>query len=90
MPKGQRPGAGALSPGVQLGDGFILERMLCRWDARKSCSPFLTALARTINNFTWSGSAHVQLHQRHLTHALTEFTRLLDGITFGIFLCRPI
>ena len=30
----------------------------------------------TINNVTWSGSARYATHQRHGTHALTEFTGL--------------
>lgn len=39
----------------------------------------------TINNFVWSGSARYSTHQRHLTHALTEFTGLNpDAITFDI------
>ena len=44
------------------------------------------SVVETINNFTWSGSARYSTHQRHLTHALTEFTGLdPDGITFDIF-----
>ena len=36
----------------------------------------------TINNFVWSGSARYSTHQRHLTHALTEFTGLNpDAVT---------
>lgn len=43
-------------------------------------------VVETINNFVWSGSARYSIHQRHLTHALTEFTGLdPDGITFDIF-----
>ncbi len=39
----------------------------------------------TINNFVWSGSARYSTHQRHLTHALTEFTGLNpDAVTFDI------
>ena len=44
------------------------------------------SVVETINNFVWSGSARYSIHQRHLTHALTEFTGLdPDGITFDIF-----
>lgn len=40
---------------------------------------------KTISNFVWSGSARYAVHQRHLTHALTEFTGLdPDQITFDI------
>jgi len=39
----------------------------------------------TIKNMTWSGSARYAVHQRHLTHALTEFVGLdPDKITFDI------
>ena len=38
----------------------------------------------TINNVTWSGSARYATHQRHGTHALTEFTGLdPDKMTCG-------
>ena len=41
----------------------------------------------TINNVTWSGSARYATHQRHGTHALTEFTGLdPDKMTFDIVL----
>lgn len=41
----------------------------------------------TINNVTWSGSARYANHQRHGTHALTEFTGLdPDKMTFDIVL----
>ena len=30
----------------------------------------------TIKNMVWSGSARYATHQRHLTHALTEFVGL--------------
>lgn len=44
------------------------------------------SVVETITSFTWSGSARYSTHQRHLTHALTEFTGLdPDGITFDIF-----
>ena len=40
----------------------------------------------TINNVTWSGSARYATHQRHGTHALTEFTGLdPDKIGFCAF-----
>ena len=39
------------------------------------------------NNVTWSGSARYATHQRHGTHALTEFTGLdPDKMTFDIVL----
>ncbi|MDE7245522.1 MAG: phage tail protein [Oscillospiraceae bacterium] len=39
----------------------------------------------TLKNMTWSGSARYAVHQRHLTHALTEFVGLdPDKITFDI------
>lgn len=39
----------------------------------------------TIKNMVWSGSARYATHQRHLTHALTEFVGLdPDKITFDI------
>ena len=39
----------------------------------------------TIKNMTWSGSARYATHQRHMTHALTEFVGLdPDKITFDI------
>ena len=39
----------------------------------------------TVNNMTWSGSARYAVHQRHNTHALTEFVGLdPDKITFDI------
>ena len=39
----------------------------------------------TINNMNWSGSARYAVHQRHNTHALTEFVGLdPDKITFDI------
>lgn len=43
------------------------------------------ATVRTLDNMTWSGSAQYTTHNRHLTHALTEFTGLgPDAITFDI------
>lgn len=41
----------------------------------------------TLNNFKWSGSARWAIHQRHATHALTEYTGMdPDKITFDIYL----
>ena len=31
---------------------------------------------RTPNNIKWGGSARYSTHERHITHALTEFTGL--------------
>ncbi|MGM9598697.1 MAG: phage tail protein [Faecousia sp.] len=40
---------------------------------------------RTIENMQWSGSARFSTHQRHGTHALTEFTGIdADTISFDI------
>lgn len=45
----------------------------------------------TIDNMTWSGSARYATHQRHLTHALTEFTGLdPDKLTFDITLMQEL
>ena len=45
------------------------------------------ATVRTLDNWAWSGSARYAVHERHLTHALTEFTGLdPDKITFDIIL----
>lgn len=42
---------------------------------------------KTINNFNWSGSVQYAIHQRHATHALTEFTGMNpDKITLDIYL----
>lgn len=42
---------------------------------------------RTVDNMLWSGSARYAVHQRHNTHAITEFTGLdPDKITFDITL----
>lgn len=39
----------------------------------------------TISNMIWSGSARYSTHQRHGTHALTEFTGLdPDSLTFDV------
>lgn len=45
----------------------------------------------TLDNMTWSGSARYATHERHLTHALTEFTGLdPDKITFDILLSADL
>lgn len=42
---------------------------------------------RTLDNMQWSGSARYATHQRHATHALTEFVGLdPDKISFDIYL----
>lgn len=46
---------------------------------------------RTPNNMTWSGSARYSTHERHATHALTEFTGLdPDNFTFDMLLTAEI
>lgn len=46
---------------------------------------------RTLDNMTWSGSARYATHERHLTHALTEFTGLdPDKITFDILFSEEL
>ena len=46
---------------------------------------------RTLSNWKWSGSARYAVHQRHNTHALTEFTGLdPDKITFDLTLLREL
>ena len=46
---------------------------------------------RTLDNMVWSGSARYAVHERHLTHALTEFTGLdPDKITFDITLTSEL
>lgn len=46
---------------------------------------------RTLNNMVWSGSARYAVHERHLTHALTEFVGLdPDKITFDITLSAEL
>ena len=46
---------------------------------------------RTLDNMVWSGSARYAVHERHLTHALTEFTGLdPDKITFDILLSAEL
>ena len=45
----------------------------------------------TLDKLTWSGSARYGVHDRHLTHALTEFTGLdPDQISFDIMLCSEL
>ena len=49
------------------------------------------SVVRTLDNMTWSGSARYATHERHLTHALTEFTGLdPDKITFDILLSADL
>jgi len=46
---------------------------------------------RTPKNMTWSGSARYAVHERHATHALTEFTGLdPDNFTFDILLTAEL
>ena len=47
------------------------------------------SVIKTLNNATWSGSANIQTHQRHLDNALQEFVSIApDGFTFRIKLSR--
>ena len=49
------------------------------------------SVVRTLDNMTWSGSARYATHNRHLTHALTEFIGLdPDKITFNILLSKEL
>ena len=49
------------------------------------------SVVRTLDNMEWSGSARYATHERHLTHALTEFTGLdPDKITFDILLSAEL
>lgn len=49
------------------------------------------ATVRTLDNMVWSGSARYAIHERHLTHALTEFVGLdPDKITFDITLSTDL
>ena len=49
------------------------------------------ATVRRLDNWAWSGSARYATHERHLTHALTEFTGLdPDKITFDITLSADL
>lgn len=44
-------------------------------------------MVETVSNMKWSGSARYTTHQRHNTHALTEFTGLgADKLSFDIYL----
>lgn len=44
---------------------------------------------KTISNATWSGSASIHTHQRHLTNALQEFVGIdPDGFTLTIVLSK--
>jgi len=46
---------------------------------------------RTPYNMTWNGSARYAVHERHVTHALTEFTGLdPDNFTFDILLTAEL
>ncbi len=48
-------------------------------------------VVRTLDNMTWGGSARYAVHERHLTHALTEYTGLdPDTITFDITLSADL
>lgn len=48
-------------------------------------------VVRTLDNMVWSGSARYAVHERHLTHALTEYTGLdPDKITFDILLSAEL
>lgn len=48
-------------------------------------------LFRTPTNMTWSGSARYATHERHATHALTEFTGLdPDNFTLDILLTAEL
>lgn len=45
----------------------------------------------TLDNMVWSGSARYATHQRHMNHALTEFTGLdPDKITFSVTLSADL
>ena len=47
------------------------------------------SVVKTLNNATWSGSANIQTHQRHLDNALQEFVSVApDGFTFTMKLSR--
>ena len=49
------------------------------------------SVVRTLDNMTWSGSARYATHERHLTHALTEYTGLdPDKITFDSLLSAEL
>lgn len=49
------------------------------------------SVVQTISNASWSGGARYATHQRHLTHALTEFTGLdPDTFSFDFLLCYEL
>lgn len=55
--------------------------------------PFLVSreVFRTPKNMVWSGAARYAVHQRHNTHALTEFTGLdPDAFSFDILLTAEL
>lgn len=48
-------------------------------------------VVRTLNNMKWSGSARYTTHQRHNSHALTEFTGLdADKLSFDMYLSASL
>ena len=60
----------------------------CLWDVIFTVSK---DVVRTLDNMVWSGSARYAVHERHLTHALTEYTGLdPDKITFDILLSAEL
>lgn len=47
------------------------------------------SVIKTIDKATWSGSANIQTHQRHLDNALQEFVSIAaDGFTFTLKVSR--
>lgn len=55
--------------------------------------PFIVSreVFRTPNNMTWGGSARYATHERHATHALTEFTGLdPDNFSFDMLLTAAL
>lgn len=55
--------------------------------------PFIVSreVFRTPNNMRWSGSARYATHERHATHALTEFTGLdPDNFSFDMLLTSEL
>lgn len=49
------------------------------------------SVVRTLENMKWSGAARYAVHNRHNTHALTEFTGLeADSFTFDITLSAQL
>lgn len=48
-------------------------------------------VVRTLDNMVWSGSARYAVHQRHMTHALTEFVGLdPDKLAFDVLLSADL